>query len=1080
VSSSTKARVLSIAFFAALLAVVVVVAATVEPAGAGAQPKRGAKSGGAGKQRRPIASPKPGEKIKRTNVRLVVRAGAEKEDLRAKLNGKSIGDRFGVNLKRHRRYLDASLVDGLRRGKNTLVVWVHRRHGGYRRSSVKFSVAHNRPMVSAGLDERLPVGSRIELHGQVQLAPVAKAAAATTEGEVAASGTEVEWSIVNAPPESELILPLATIEPADGQSAGIEEANTLSPIFAPDVPGAYELRMAVKGVGGTSADMVNVYVIPSTPLVVLNTEAKGGVGGNQPAIQVGENFLAAPAIETAGGGTQGYSGSTSDGTQFKALWQVVSLDRTTLGREWNRTYGLCKSQSAGSWSTCQISETGPTAGVPVAANLKEDLTKASVGELIVAASHAGGEWGSPTEGNFVENNLAPIGFPKESDPEIGAAITSSKPGELAGVGVSGLAQGEANIVAGAGRPGMTGYLSPSSDVERHYTFISSQRVPFDTRASESCANNTCTVAQQIGKGSGAVEVKGSVPADEGGFLVAGYNRLTLQPIESKVFITAVRGEEQEGNQGVPRASLEAIPGYLAGLANRGAIVLVTSIHGNQQQRKVLYQQGTPSWYKVLEGVASLGGAREELIKGIDTPGADYSLVGQAKQPEGTSASSSEPGARLRGFFVPDNDSIYRPEAISPKSKPSELLMEEVLRAPGKERWPGENEPEVMAAMAYIGTHGNTGLGERPRFSFWEKLKTAASAGEALSKVRELQEPTGQQGFSPAAFSRARKLLEEELPMVQTARSYMEMLATPAGGGKNAWQTAFKLSAELTELQTRMEAEAKANASIGQFLSQMLQLIFTATGQVEFTAPLKFAEEVATTSALGADIYNTLYDGREGKPGQQVKAAALAGELAKQAEQNEESFVRFGDILVSDWSKLQVVGTYGKCNPEGVGCGPNHEFEELGYDPQWVKQAKLSTEQAAERELYTQLVPLVFPIWKFEPALHFNATDLHNHYYCRDISYPLYRAPEMAYTRTLWSFLPNEESSGEPFYYQVYATIRRDGLTYGFPSKGLLEHMFNSVKSPDPSKRGLGMSPAEYMRQGERVAKYEPSSSCYWY
>jgi hypothetical protein len=1077
VNEPKKVRVLQAALFAALLLAVVAVAATVEPAGAGAQPKLGKKSGGSGKQRRVISSPKPGQKIKKTNVRLVVRAGAEKEDLRAKLNGVAIGDRFGVSLKRHRRYLDASLVDGLKRGRNTLVVWVHRRHGGYRRSSVKFTVAHNKPMVSAGLDVRLPVGSRIELHGQVQLAPVAQAAATTTEGDAAARGTEVEWSIVNAPPESELTLPLATIEPADGQPAGIEEANTLSPVFAPDVPGTYELRMAVKGVGGTSADLVNVYVIPSTPLVVLNTEVKGGDGGNQPAIQVGVNKLAAPSLRTASGGSAGYSGTTADGTQFKALWQVLSLNRATLGRMWNRTYGLCKSQSASGWSTCQISETGPSAGVPVAANLKEDLTAAGIEELIVAASHAGSEWASPTEGNFVENNLTAIGFPKESDPEIGAAITSSKPGELAGVGVSGLAPGEANIVAGSGSPGMTGYLSPNSDVARHYTFISSQRIPFDTRAAYNCANNTCTVTQQIGKGSGAIQVNGSVPADKGGFLIAGYNRLTLQPIESRVFVTAYPGEEQEDNHGPPRAALEAIPGYLAGLASKGAIVLVTSIHGNQQPRKVLYQQGTPSWSKVLEEVASLGGAREELIKGIDTPGGDYSLVGQVNQAEGASASSAEPGARLRGFFVPDNDSIYRPESVSPKSKPSELLMEEVLRAPGKEPWPGENEPEVMAAMSWIGTMGNTGLGERPRFTYWEKLKTPAAVSEALSQVERVTYPSGQK-FSAAAFDKAKKYLETELPMVRKARAYMETLASPAGGGKEAWQTAFQLSAELTELQTKLEAEAKANASIGQFLSQMLQLIFTATGQVEFTATLKFAEEVATTSALGADIYNTLYDGREGKPGQQVKATALAAELAKQAVANEESFTRFGDILVSDWSKLQVIGKWGKCNPEGE-CGPKGEFAELGYDPEWVAVAKQSTEEAAKRELYTQLVPLVFPIWKLEPKLDFGATDLHNHYYCRDISYPLWRAPKLAYARTPWNFTPNQEAS-EPIDYQVYATIRRDGLTYGFAKENLLERMFNPVGLKDKSKRGLGMSPAEYMRQGERVAKYEPSSSCYWY
>lgn len=1070
--SQKRVRVLHAVSFAAFLLFIVAVAATLEPAGAGARPKDGGKS--AGKAGPAIASPKPGQHVKTSSPRLIVRAGAETGDLRAKLNGTAIGNRFAVNLKRHRRYLDASLVDGLRPGKNTLVVWVKGKGGRYRKSKVTFFVAGDKPLASAGTDLRLPVGSKIELHGQV-LMPGAAGAAAHASDAGEASEAEVEWSIVNAPPESELTLPLGTIEPADGRPAGIEEANTLSPVFVPDVPGTYELQMTVKGPTGIGVDQVTAYVIPSTPLVILNTEAQGGAGGNQPAIRIGSNVLAAPYMRTVGG-TANYSGTTPEGKQYKALWQVVALDRTTLELKWNRTYGLCRNGSSGNWSTCVVAETDPASHVPVAANLNEDLAKSSNEELIVAASHAGSEWGSPTESNFVEANFAPIGFPKESDPEIGAAITASKPGELAGVGIPGLNQGEATIVAGTGRPGMTGYLSPGSDLKRHYGYISSQRVPFDTRASYNCASGTCTVAQRVGKGPSAVEVKGSVPADKGGFLIAGYNRLNLQPIESKTFVTAFPGEEQEGNFGPPRKALEEIPGYLAGLANKQAIVLITSIHGNQQQRKILYQQGTPGWGQVLAEVAKLGGAREELIAGMSTPGADYSLVGQVKQPEGASADSSSPGARLRGFLVPDNDSIYRPEAVNPNSKPSELLMEEVLRAPGSEPWPGENEPEVMAAMAWIGK--KTVLGERPRFSYWERLKTAAEAGEALKEVERVTLQEGQ-GFTPAAYSKAKKYLETELPMVQKARSYMELLASPAGGGKQAWGTAFQLSAELTDLQKRLEAEAKANASIGQFLSQMLQLIFTVAGQPELTGALKFSEEVATTGALGDEIYNTLYDGREGKPSQQVKAIDLANELEKQAIANEESFQRFGDILVSDWSKLQVVGAYGKCNAEG-GCGPKGEFAELSYDPKWADEAKQVTKEGAQRELYTQLVPLVFPIWKTEPLTRTTDTDLSYDYKCTDLFRPFNGAPQLSYVKTPWNFTPSqEEGLGQPVAYQVYLSVRRDGLTYGFASKKVLKAMFNPVNARNAKEDGLGMSQADFMREGEAVGKFIPSHNCYW-
>jgi len=1087
-----KARALNVALFAALLLAIVLVAATVQPAGAGARSKGGGKSGGSGKTRRAIASPKPGEQIKTNSLRLIVNAGPEREDLRAKLNGVAIGRRFGVNQKRHRRYLSASLVDGLRRGRNTLVVWVRHKYGRYRESKVTFVVAHDKPMASAGQDVSLAAGSEVELHGQVLLpeakvgppAAGASAASDSTPGaspnswaEVVAGGNEVEWSIVDAPSGSHLTLPLATIVPADGQPTGLEEAHTLSPMFVPDAPGTYELKMTVRGPSGTSVDHVDGIVGPETPLLTFNTEVKAGDNNSQPAIQVGPDTYPAPYMRTAGG-TRNYTGAGPEGTQYKAIWQVVSLDRTTLALKWNRTYGLCRSGSSG-WSTCRLSESGGNAGLPVAANLNEDLAGTTNAELIVAASHAGSEWWPPAEGNFVEKNFASIGFPKENDPEIGAQIVSAKAGEMAGVGIKGLNQGEAKIMAGTGTPGMSGYLTADGSAPLpHYGFISSQRIPFDTRASYSCSSNACTVTQQIGKGSTATGAQGSVPSDKGGYLIAGYNRLTLKPIESKTFVTAFPNEEGEGNHGPPRQALEEIPGYLAGLASKNAIVMITSIHGNQQPKKILYQRGTPNWKQVLNEVAKLGGTREEFVKGLSTPGADYSLVGEAGQLEGASSESSSPQARLRGFFAPDNDSLYGPESVNPNSKPSSLLMEEVLRAPGTEAWPGENEPEVMKAMAFIGTP--TILGADPRYSYWHRIETEGEAERALKEAEAVAYKKGE-GFNPAAFTQAMEYLKTELRMVAKARGFEAVLASPAGGGKQAWGTAFQLSTELSDLQKRLEAQAKAKASIGQFFSQLLQVVLTASGQGEVVAALKYAEEIATTGQLGADIYNTLNDGSEGKPSQEVEAVTLANKLAAQAAENEESIERFFDILVSDWSKLQVVGVMGECNPD-KGCGKNGEYLDFAYEKDWAKAAALSTKEAAESELYTRLVPLVFPIWKLEPMTSRTETDLASHYYCHDLSYPIYRAPQKAYFKSPAEFVPNAEfGPSPPLFYRVYLSVRRDGLTYGYLSEKILDKMFDPPK-PESSKEepGLGMNPGDFMREGNRIAPYHGPYECEWY
>jgi hypothetical protein len=1090
-------RALAAALFAVLLVAVVAIAATVEPATAGAQGK-GNKSGGSGRSSGAIRAPRPGAHVTGDSPRLIVNAGAERRDLKAKLNGVSIGPRFEVNWKQHRRFLAVSLVDGLRRGKNNLVVWVKQKSGKYRKSQVNFVVKHNRPMASAGRSVTVTEGSKIELHGQVLLpeatdTPAATASdassgqpgpAASSGAEVAASGTEIEWSIVNGPEPTDLTAPLATLTPSNPSApAKIEEANTLSPIFAPDLPGKYTLQMTAQGATGTSTDSIDIYVIPPTPLVTFNTEVKAGKNKAQPGVQIGSNLIAAPYMRTEGG-VDNYSGTTQGGVEYKATVQVIAAERTTTAPLWNRTYGLCR-KPGGSWYTCRItSEMGPEAGVPVAADLSQEISDLGVLQMVIVASHQGGgagnEWTNPDEARFVEGNLAPLGFPKESDPEIGAAVTSAKPGEFAGIGIKGLKQGEATVQIGNGKIGMTGYLTPDSRTPAHYQYVSGEHVPFDTRASYSCSGGNCTVTQSIGTGPNATGASGSVASNRGGFLVAGYNRLTLQPIESKTFQTAYGPEEDEGNNGTPRLALEAMPGFLEGLQNKQALVMITSIHGNQQpsQKNVLYQLGTPSWGKVLPQIAKLGGTREAFIKGLSTNGGDYSLVGQIKQVEGASPEASTPGARVRGFLTPDNESIYKPEAANPATKPASLLLEEVLRKPGTEAWPDENSPEVQAAMSWIGN--KTILGENPQVNFWKRVHTTTDAGTALTEVKGVKFEKGN-GFRPAVFTKAQNDLLEELPMVERARSYINLLASPAGGGSEAWTTAFQLSAELTDLQTKLEAEAKAEASVFQFLSQVLQLVSPLLpGGEGIAATLKFVEQVATTSQLGVSIYNTLYNGGQGQPSQHVKATELAKNLTEQAQESQKSIERFGDILISDWSKLKVVGTYGRCVPPN-GCGPNEKYKELSFPPEAEALSKKVSKEAAEREMYTQLVPLVFPIWKLEPLLQFPATDLHNHYYCYDVSYPLYYASQKSYARVPWSFIPNREyGSGPLTFYQVYATIRRDGLRYGHPTEKILEAMFNPREALHKSEVGLEMNQAEYMREGERVAKYIPSHGCEWY
>ncbi|MGH2940737.1 MAG: hypothetical protein ACRDPE_21760 [Solirubrobacterales bacterium] len=1120
--SVVRHRSLQAALFAALLATVVAVAA-IGAAGAGAKPSGGngnaAKGGNA---RGLITAPRPGQRIKRNYLRTVVKSGPEREDLRAKLNGVAIGERFGVNLKRHRRYLEASLADGLRRGKNRLVVWVKRRGGGYRRASVNFVVAHRKPMASAGRDIRVAAGARSELHGLV-------AQAKGTKGPV-----KVRWTLRSAPARSALqasIAPIgaarasaaaepgapqagvvqsgaahasavepgsaepATIEPSSAEQASIEpapppfeEPGTLSPVFAPDVPGRYTVQMTASSASGTSTDLVTIYVVPSTPMITLQTETAGGTIGNpQPGMQIGSNFLPAPHLRTAAG-TANYSG-TINGIQYKAIWQIVALERSTTALKWNRTYGICQTSSSGGWYPCRAGEPGAVAesqvGVPVPANPKEELGKLGSETLVIATSHpsgaAGMEWAPPDEAKFVDNQLGVIGFPAAADKIIGPQVATAKAGEMAGVGVPGLEPGQATITAGAGTNGLDGYLTPDSNVPAHYSYLPPERIPFDTRAAYECNGGGCSVTQRIG-GPNPSEVKGTVQGGNGGFLVSGFNRLTLAPIEHKTFETAINGlrePEVEHPQGPGQKALEAMKSFLAELAKKEAIVMVTSIHGSGQNPKVLYTLGTSGWKPLGLELAAFGGTKEELIEGGTTPGHDYSLVGGGTKPdEGTAPESSVPGARLRGFLVPNDDSIYQPQSATDTGAPNEKLMDIVLQQPGKEPWPDEGNEEVMKAMSFIGTETKL-LGSRPRFAYWNNLVTNQLATEAFTEVKEKGRFQAGQGFSSAAFEKAKKDLYTELPLVKSVRLYMELLGKPAGPGANAWQKAATIGAELKDLLEKLKEKSKAQSEYLSFLAELLEIGALFAGDPEVAELQKFIEAAAIAAEAGQTLWNTNYDGSETKPSIEVEADKLGEELVRQAVANEKSFTRFGDILVSDWSKLQVMGTYGGCNPNGS-CGKNGEYAELAYEPKMAQLAEKNTTMAFERELYSKLVPLAFPIWNTGESEHESNNEKFL-FYCRDVSYPFEEAPEQAYFKSPSNFYPGgwrHPETGNSIW-NVYLSLSRSRRTYGFASPSMLGRMFNPLVANKPSEEGLQMNRGDFMREGEKFAKYVPSPSCHW-
>jgi hypothetical protein len=999
-----------------------------------------------------VASPKSGQSVRGDQVRIVVRAGPDHEDLKAWLNGVSIGRRFKVRDGTRQRVLEASPMDGLRRGRNVLRVKVAKR-GGYRRVTVHFEIRHRRPLGSAGIDRRVVVGSRVELHGLLRL-------------DKSDSGRRgLRWDVMKAPGRSAFSAPKGRARASAAPSA-LGAGRTLSPTFRPDVLGRYQVRMSASSANGKTVDIANIYAVPPNPLITLKTSVPATEKEPRPGIQVGEEVLRAPYMRM--NGKQGSYAGTVGGVDYTAVWQVIAYDRVTMALKWNRTYGICGGESSEYW--CAVGANGN----PTEVNLPQELSGLGPEALLVLASHPSGgtaalAWGRPNESGFVTYGLKGIGLPNESEAELGEQLAAAQAGEMAAVGVPGLGPGDAKFIIGGGQTGLNGYLTPDSNAPKHYFYVPSERAPFDTRLRDSCGAESCTVTQFMGE----TKFSGSIPPGQAGFLVTGLDRRTLAPVEHQIF--AVASGLNQGDESVGAVEAEAMTSFVKSLAARELMVFVTSVHGPGQAQAVMFTPGTPSatWQGLTAAIAAIGGTRERFNTAATTAGGDYTLVGYAGLEEGAGEETAGAGARLRGALVPNPRSLYEPQGItSGEFAPAELLMKILLRPPQTSAWPLEGNAEATEAIVAIGKQSQL-LGEDVRGSYWTQLTTAQLAATALEEVQHSTQPANAT-FSAKAFGEAKGELESELSKVKKTRVYMKELAQPANqAGKIGWQEAGLISAELEERLKQLKEEGKAKAeyfAIAAILLEGLSLLAPEVEAIKDTA--KFAAAAAIAAEAGQTLWEAHYTGASKPPGVEVQALQLGKQLRIQAEASEAAFARMGDVFVSDWTKLREVGVHGGCNPLDGTCGA---YEELSQNEESEQISAAAVKRSFDRVIYERLVPLAFPIWNTGTTRNQQAKLPPREFGCTDFSYPFEGAPPLAYHRGLWEFDPVTQAKT----WRVYLSVARSERAYGWAPEPMLRRMFEPVpaSSSNAEEGGLGVDPGDFMRRGLKINEYTTIWEC---
>jgi hypothetical protein len=793
----------------------------------------------------------------------------------------------------------------------------------------------------------------------------------------------------------------------------LSHADELAASFRADAPGRYTMRL-MAGSGSTArSDTVTLSVVPATPLVSVETMARRS---DVPGIQVGAATYAAPGILGA-----------------KALVQVLVLDRQTLGFVSNLSYDDTNAVEAA-------------------------LHKLDASKLVIAVLQRPVVQGiNPLRGEGLAQALAPIGFPK-------LTVVPQSGGSVSAIGVPGTSPGDANVNVNvdnqAGQDGgdMRGYLTPDQHLE--YGFVSSEQVPFAfPKLPQGCAPDT----------HGCEDV---------GFRVTDIDPRTGDPREQRFFGTNSRlmSPAQQAVQAVAMAGfLDRIPaGDLVRIeteSNRGSPV--------EERFRPPVGLISPSAMKLLAAaVAGVGGTRngfntEALASGPADGAPVYSMMGWAGAGEGNGAEAAlqvdgtGDTPDLSGVLRRDRQYELRPAQANASGPVSGALQKLVLQPP-TDAW-----PDSGPALSYLGSTDER-LGCDPRSAYWSGSLTEPDLNAIADKIRVTAYPgTGASDpctgapvrFTDVQFQAAKAELLKELGWVGNVRSYLDKLASPfADGALESWTQAQTIADQI--YLDAKQPDDKTSLRWVQFTSTVLKLV----GAASFNPIVGgIAGTMANLLDFGVWIAGSRPDGTPGSDEVRFQADELGAQLVDQAQQARETYARLGDIIVSDYNKLKVVGADGGCNPDSPDCPKEYSYtqaDKVAFSAAFYR--------AIQRIAYEKLLPLGYRVYQLEnfdslaPADRGRPPDVPAWYHCAAF-HPFYAFSALAYTSLLEELDPVNHIN----LYDVFA-LSAPVLwphVYGIsPPDALLKRMFDPVaRTDDPKAGGLAISPAELMRTAKHYS-----------
>jgi len=852
---------------------------------------------------------------------------------------------------------------GLHPGRNVLTLQaLDSVRGTYQQRVLKVDMPSTIPVAAAGISRRAHTGRMIQFS--------AKESVKTGPGQ----RLVYRWAIVDRP---------------TGSRARLAGASSAHPLLRPDRPGRWVVRVTIFEVSVASA---SGHVSSAGLLCDAGSESVATTTVSA-ALSAGPIGVPIDTIATSNGSLGVQVGDPNIvGSQFypvpdrsKAL-QLVVLDRSTLAEEQNASYANDAAGASG-----LLSRVKQLSSDDLVIITKPDSDLTNVG--------SGGDPAAAASINQALNAVGASSVPDYISTEDGCDGYDQACDSFSAVGVPGIPVGQGTVNWGlhdlAGSSDATGDLHGYMREDlggNHFTFVNVERVPLDTGASD--ANPAIVTVGSDEPGSEVPKTTYTSDKLSGpGFFVLILNAGNLKPEAQGTFPDTTQG-------------LHGMGTYLGlgASANPTALVIVRSIGAVGRLPQGSDPQG--AWDFAANQLQRLGGSQYYFDALDGKTSGQFAQVGPGDWPgypsSWTQVATHEHGGsgRLSGLLARNSSSQFYlddayPSKLNDPGRPLAGSLGGIMSLPTT-AWPDRAAPGDQAALNCIAAHidpngalrtpieaNYTNQNLAGNWAAWASTIGAAGYYDTLSGYKDCG------SFTRRDFDEVTGQLRKEWSAVPRVWGLISDVQKPLLDSQGNAQEIGSVAAEVNEDVGTGSQSVEYDAS--DITSNLLLLVAALPPLEEVAAPLEF---LSAAIDLGS-VLNQNSDGSNAQENVRTTAADLGASMARRYTADIVGMDETGDILVGDWTKLQLAAQNAA------------NLKDAAADWSWTsKQAEQATHQlvvAARQLAYTTLFPLRYRLYRLQAGTapgSVNPQDV-TPYTCADFDYHGASGNVYSYTVSTW-------------------------------------------------------------------------------